>query len=233
MTVRAGQRVLLDAASLALPARGLLGIVGANGAGKSTLLRAAIGVTPLASGAIELAGRPVASWSRRDRAARLGYLPQTTTSHWDLTVRELLTLQTPQCDPQLIATCQLGALLHRPVASLSGGERARAWLARALAHQPAVLLADEPAAHLDVPHHHQLMQLLRAQAQSRAVAVVLHDLHVASRYCDRLVLMSQGRIVADGAPAEVLTPPLLAQAFGPGIATTRAAGWQFFTGTGD
>ena len=72
VTVRAGQRVLLDAASLALPARGLLGIVGANGAGKSTLLRAAIGVTPLASGAIELAGRPVASWSRRDRAARLG-----------------------------------------------------------------------------------------------------------------------------------------------------------------
>ena len=232
LRVRAGGRALLDGVSLQVPPRGLLGIVGPNGAGKSSLLRAALGLLPLQAGQVWLDGRPLAAWTARERAACIGYVPQQALSHWDLTVQELLSLQRPRrADwlPQLIAACELQALLGRRFATLSGGEKARANLARALVHEPALLLADEPAAHLDIPHHHRLMAMLRAQSAARAVVVVLHDLHVASRYCDRLVLMAEGRLLADGPPERVLETARLRQAFGAPVSAHAAGAWRFFS----
>ncbi|RYY91958.1 MAG: ABC transporter ATP-binding protein [Comamonadaceae bacterium] len=232
LRVQAGGRTLLDGVSLQVPPRGLLGIVGPNGAGKSSLLRAALDLLPLQAGQVQLDGRALAQWTPRERAARIGYVPQQAHSHWDLTVQELLSLQRPRhADwlPQLIEACELDALLGRRFATLSGGEKARASLARALVHEPALLLADEPAAHLDIPHHHRLMAMLRAQSASRAVVVVLHDLHVASRHCDRLVLMAEGRVLADGTPAQVLEPARLQQAFGAPVSVHEAGAWRFFS----
>lgn len=232
LRVQAGGRTLLDGVGLQLPPRGLLGIVGPNGAGKSSLLRAALGLLPLQAGQVQLDGRPLGQWTARERAVRIGYVPQQALSHWDLTVQELLSLQRPRHAgwlPQLIEACELQALLQRRFATLSGGEKARASLARALVHEPALLLADEPAAHLDIPHHHRLMALLRAQSAARAVVVVLHDLHVASRHCDRLVLMAEGRVLAEGAPAEVLEATRLHQAFGAPVSAHEAGAWRFFS----
>jgi len=226
--VQVRAQTLLTDINAQVPARGLLGIVGGNGAGKSTLLRAALGLVSVTAGQVALCGRPITDWSLRDRAARLGYVPQNTQAHWDLTVRELLSLQTVQWPATLLGDCALEPLLDRHMHTLSGGERARAWLARALVHQPALLLADEPGAHLDIPHHHHLMQLLKAQARARAVVVVLHDLHIASRYCDHLLLLSHGHLLASGSPDQVLSETLLSTAFGADIVKRQAGDWQVF-----
>jgi len=222
------ERTLLTGVSAQVAPRGLVGIVGPNGAGKSTMLRAALGLASVCRGQVLLAGRAITDWSARARAAWIGYVPQTTDAHWDITVRELLGLQRASWPEALLATCELETLLDRRLRTLSGGERARAWLARALVHQPALLLVDEPGAHLDLPHHHRMMTLLKSQTRVRAVVVVLHDLHMASRYCDQILLLSQGRLLASGAPTNVLNETLLSKAFRADIAMRRAGDWQVF-----
>lgn len=231
LRVQASGRTLLDGIDLAIPERGLFGIVGPNGSGKTTLLRAALGLVRPREGRIALLGRALDQWKPAELARHIGYVAQHGESHWDLTVREMLQLQRPgrAPDPALVARFELDALIDRRHASLSGGERARVGVARALAHDPRLLVADEPAAHLDIPHHHRLMALLRDSARTRAVLVVLHDLHVASTWCDRLALLGQGRLVATGSPAEVLSDERLAQAYGPGIAAFSNGGLRFFT----
>ena len=228
-TVRAAGRTLVDALDLDVPERGLVGLVGPNGAGKSTVLRAAAGLQPLCAGDATLAGRPLARWPRAERARRLGYLPQSFDSHWDLTVAELLALALAPPSAELLARCELDALLARRFATLSGGERARALLARTLAHDPPLLLADEPAAHLDIPHQHRLMALLAERARLRAVVVVLHDLHLAAAWCDRVALLAGGRLLADGPPSQVLTEDLLARAYGHRVQRVDARPGAFFT----
>lgn len=231
VVTRAGRgRVLLDRVSLSIPERGLFGIVGPNGSGKTTLLRTALGLMPPSSGRVLLQGRSLPQWPAREFARHVGYVAQQGASHWDLSVTEMLRLNAPALSPGLIESCELGPLLARRFATLSGGEKARVSVARALAHDPALLLADEPAAHLDIPHHHRLMAMLRETARERAVVVVLHDLHVASTWCERIVLVSQGRLLAHGAPAEVLTPALLSAAYGAPIGSHEADGLHFFTG---
>lgn len=224
------RRLLLDGVSLAIPERGLLGIVGPNGSGKTTLLRTALGLTPLASGRVLLRGRALKDWPAREFARHIGYVAQQGASHWDLSVNEMLRLNAPTLSAELVERCELAPLLSRRFATLSGGEKARVSVARALAHGPALLLADEPAAHLDIPHHHRLMAMLRETAAQRAVVVVLHDLHVASAWCERLALFSGGRLLAHGAPAEVLTPRLLSAAYGAPIASHEVGALRFFTG---
>jgi ABC-type cobalamin/Fe3+-siderophores transport system ATPase subunit len=225
-----GARRLLDAVDLAIPARGLVGIVGPNGSGKTSLLRAALGLLPCDAGAVRIDGRSLADWPARALAGHVGYMAQHATSHWDLRVDEMLGLQAAALPAALLGRCELAPLLHRRFATLSGGEKARVGVARALAHDPRLLLADEPAAHLDIPHHHRLMALLRETSRERAVVVVLHDLHVAGLYCDRLVLMAGGRLLAHGPPEVVLAPQLLARAYGEPIDAHRAGGLRFFTG---
>jgi iron complex transport system ATP-binding protein len=222
-----GQAVLSDL-TVELPAAGLIGLIGPNGAGKSTLLRCLAGLQVPDRGRVNLGGRPLLSLPLRQRGRTLAYLAQSAPIHWPLTVERLVALgRLPHLGPwsgpattdaaairSAMANCSVGHLAERCVTSLSGGERALALLARTLAVQPQILLVDEPVAGLDPCHQLQVMELLASQAASgRLVIVVLHDLTLASRFCHRLLLLKQGRLMRDGIPATVLQPDILAAAY--------------------
>lgn len=208
---------LLHTVNLEVPQRGLFGIVGPNGAGKSSLLRAVLGLLPLKSGQLSICGRPHDSWRADELARHIGYVPQKVHSHWDLRVDEILQLAGSQLDPKLYCRLELAPLLHRAFNALSGGEQARVAIARALAHHPALLLADEPAAHLDLPHQHDLMQQLHELSATRAIVIVLHDFHLASRYCSKVALLNKGTIQHCGPPEQVLSAASLSEVYGKQI----------------
>jgi len=216
--LQVGQRLVNI--NLNLRAGEMLGVIGANGAGKSTLLHCLAGIQTY-QGSIELAGTPLAAVAERQRAQQLGFLPQNSQSAWALSVRDVISLgRLPWGDNNLEAIAQAATVaqvqdwLDRPVEQLSGGQQARVWLARVLAGQPRLLLADEPVASLDLFQQQNVLRLLRRYAQSgRAVMLSIHDLSLAARYCDRLCLLHEGHLLALGTPAEVLTGPHLQQAF--------------------
>lgn len=218
----AGQPIL-HGVSAAMQGGELVGIIGPNGAGKSTLLRALLGLIPY-QGQVHLNGQDIRSFNAKDRAKQIAYLPQGQTVHWPLLVERLVGLgRLPHLGPlsriaaadrdaieQAMQRTHVTHLKDRDATSLSGGERARVMLARALAVEAEALLADEPLANLDPAHQLDVMELLRAEAQNGALVItVLHDLPLAARYCDRLILLHHGRIAADGAPQQILTPDLL------------------------
>jgi ABC-type cobalamin/Fe3+-siderophores transport system ATPase subunit len=229
VSVRTGQKALLSNVSVEWPRCGLFGLVGPNGAGKSTLVRSALGLQPLSDGEIRLGGRSLQQWRPRALAQQVGYVPQHIHSHWDLTVRELLQLSLTPPSDELLHDFELMPLLNRRFNTLSGGEQARAAIARAMAHRPALLLADEPAAHLDLPHQHALMRLLRACASRSAVLIVLHDLHLAARYCDRVTMLAQGQLVQNGPPTIVLDDETLTRAYADPMQRLSFANQSFFT----
>ncbi len=225
VTVRLGARTALDAVTAAVSGHELVGLIGPNGAGKSTLLRTMAGLLDPAAGTVALNGRPFAAIGRADRARRIGYLPQDGTIHWALPVAEIVLMgrlphlrgwQRPGARDRAIADAAMAALDNaglaaRPATRLSGGERARVLLARALAGEPDILLADEPVAGLDPYHRLEVMEHLGGlAARGTGVVVVLHDLALAARFCHRLVLLAGGRVAAEGAPAAVLTAERLA-----------------------
>ncbi|MCY1281447.1 Fe(3+) dicitrate transport ATP-binding protein FecE [compost metagenome] len=227
LSVALDGRQLLAELSLELPPGELLGVIGPNGAGKSSLLKAIAHLLPYA-GQIEQDGVALARLPPRQRALRLAYLGQGDGSGWPLRLRDYVALgrlphrapwQRPGADDAAavaaaIAQMGLGELAARRFDQLSGGERARARLARALAVGSPLLLADEPVAALDPFHQLNVMELLRRQcAQGRSALVVLHDLTLASRFCDRLLLLDRGRPVACGTPRQVLTPKHLQQVY--------------------
>ena len=227
--VRLSARTIVSGVSANLSAGSLIGVIGPNGAGKSTLIRAIMGLIPVAAGAIRIDGRPLAEMGRKDMARHLAYLPQGQTLHWPLTVERLVALgRLPHLAPfsrmaesdraaieDAMERADIAYLRHRSAMELSGGERARAMLARALAVGAKGLVADEPLASLDPGHQIDVMELLAREARGGALVVtVLHDLTMAARYCDRLLLLDQGRLAADGPPATVLTPDLLATIYG-------------------
>lgn len=219
-------RTLLQGVSLALVPGELLGIVGTNGAGKTTLLRALVGLIPPTSGQVTLAGQALGSWAATAKARQMAYLPQGHALHWPLPGREVVALgRLPFGDAErdtgraaietAMQATDTQSFANAAVQNLSGGERARVMLARVLAGNPAVLLADEPLAALDPAHQLRMMALLQSQAiAGRAVIVVLHDLSLAARFCSRVVVLHQGSLLADGAPTSVLDDDTLAQAFG-------------------
>ncbi|WP_422043974.1 ABC transporter ATP-binding protein [Roseateles sp.] len=227
--VRAGKIALLSDLNLQLPRCGLFGLVGPNGAGKSTLVRAALGLQATSRGEVRLRGRRLQDWRPRELAQQVGYVPQHIHSHWDLTVRELLQLSLAPPTAELLQDFELEPLLARRFNTLSGGEQARAAIARAMAHEPALLLADEPAAHLDLPHQHALLRLLQACAARAAVVIVLHDLHLAARYCDQVAVLSQGRLLHHGPPDAALDGASLAQAYQAPVQRVSSTGQSFFT----
>ena len=227
--VRLGGRDAIRGVDAVLSGGLLTGVIGPNGAGKSTLMRASLGLLPLAGGRVLLDGVPLAGLSPRQLARRLAYLPQGQTLHWPLAVERLVALgRLPHLAPfsklgdedmaaieAAMARADVTAFRHRNALELSGGERARVMLARTLAIGADALIVDEPLASLDPGHQLEVMELLRAEARNGAMVIaVLHDLALAARYCDRLLLMNDGHLVADGRPAEVLRAERLAAVYG-------------------
>ena len=228
MVVRLGGNLVVDGATFNLDGGELTVLIGPNGAGKTTLMRALAGLVP-AEGRIEIEGRPLATLSVRDRARRIAYLPQGHVFHWPMPVEAVVALgrypyadafsAVTDADRQAIAKALAAtgteSFAHRAVTTLSGGERARVALARALACEAPILLADEPTVSLDPRHQLVVMELLaRAAHDGGAVLAIGHDLALAARFADRIVIMDRGRLVADGAPRDVLTTERIAAVFG-------------------
>jgi iron complex transport system ATP-binding protein len=222
-SVSLGDRRVLDGVDLTVSAGELVGVLGPNGAGKTTLLRAALGLAKLTSGSAFLSGRDVAELRPGERAARVAYLPQERRLAWSLAAWRVASLGAVDRPPGLareaaleaLARVEMSGLADRGVLEMSGGERARVLLARLLATRAPLLVADEPVAGLDVEAQFHTLDLLREEAEAgRAVVVTLHDLTLAARACDRVVVIDQGRIVADGPVGEVLTPACLEEIFG-------------------
>lgn len=197
-------------------------IVGPNGAGKSTLLAALAGLIP---GNVTLNGQPLSAMAARERAMAIGYLPQHGDVAWNLSVESLVRLgrlphrTSRDIDNRAVAgalgTMALDDLAQRPVGTLSGGERARALLARALAGQPEWVLADEPLASLDLGHARSLMMHFRALAHGgKGVVLVLHDLAQAINHADQVIVLDRGRMAGSGAPDAALDSAVIEQVWG-------------------
>lgn len=224
-----GRRPVLHGIDAVLESGQLIGVIGPNGAGKSTLVRAILALLAPSAGGVRIDGTDVAAMARTDLARRIAYLPQGQTLHWPLSVERLVALgRLPHLAPfsrigeadhaaieRALVLADAAPLRDRVATELSGGERARVLLARALAVEAPALIADEPLASLDPGHQLDVMDLLQRQAAGGALTIaVLHDLTLAARYCDRLLLLHQGRLVADGPPAAVLTEERLAEVYG-------------------
>lgn len=222
-----GPRRILDIETLTLRPGEVTAVIGPNGAGKSTLLQALAGLAPPRAGVIALGEHSLLRLDPKNRARRIGFLPQIAEVAWPLEVRTLVGLglipfgvqDASASDGRIdhaLREMGVAALAARRFDTLSGGERARVLLARAIVGDPEWLIADEPLAGLDPAHVIEACDALarRAKEAGRGVVITLHDLTVASRIADRIILLSEGRIVADGAASQALTPEALRGVYG-------------------
>ena len=227
-SVDLGGREELSSFTFGVKGGELVGVVGANGAGKSTALKLLCGLHTPRTGSVTLDGEPLANLERAEIGRRIAYLPQDRTVHWGLTSERIVALgRLPHRsfsaaesarDGEAVASAMqrmdVAALKDRSISELSGGERARVLMARALAQEARYLIADEPTAGLDPAHALALFsELARLAADGHGVIVALHDLSLAARFATRLVLMKHGRCLADGPPAAVLSSSNLEAAF--------------------
>ena len=219
-----GQRAVLDSVDAELQAGELLIVIGPNGSGKTTLVRALSGVILADARELSIAGTPLVRLQRRDIARRLAVMPQETAVPFPYSVREMIAMgRAPWLGPlgregasdrdivdAALAELGLVAFAGRDYTSLSGGEKQRVLLARALAQNAPAWLLDEPTAHMDLGHRLQTFAWLRdwigAEPEMRAVLLVTHDLALAARFADRVLLLAGGRVAAQGPPVEVFTP---------------------------
>lgn len=228
LSVALGQRQVIAGLSCEVKAGAFVGLIGPNGSGKSTLLRAVMGLIG-SIGRVELAGADLLAMPPGERAKLVAYLPQDGQVVWPIAVEDLVMLgraphRTGFAPPseadvrtvaRAVATMDLEDLRHRSARELSGGERARALIARALAQDTPVLIADEPTAGLDPSHQITLMETFRDKAREGCTVIAsLHDLALSAQWCDRLILLNSGSIVAAGSPSEVLTANALASVYG-------------------
>jgi len=229
------QRPALDGISMTVPDGCLYAVLGPNGSGKSTLMRSLMGVLKPSSGGTYIDGREVGTWNRRELARAVGAVAQSETLAFPLTVREMVGMgRYPHLGPlsgesdsdreavaAALAECDVTEFISRDVTTLSGGERQRVRIARALAQQPRALLLDEPTLSLDIRHEMAILELLRRSADSGlTVIVVTHGLDLAARFADRMLLLSQGNVAAEGTPAEVMTEPTLAGVYAWPVSVT-------------
>lgn len=211
----------LEHVSLQLDDGEVLGLIGPNGSGKSSLLNV-LGNVINAAGGLTMQDEPIHGLTDLERAKKIGLLPQEAAVSWSLLVEDVVALgRLPWRDNdsaminEAIDKTGIRQLLGRRVDKLSGGERARVWLARVLAGAPRVLLADEPVASLDIHHQLSVMNVLKQHATpGKGVIVALHDLALAARFCDRLCLLHEGKVVAIGEISEVLTEDILFRTYG-------------------
>ncbi len=228
VTVAIEGRTLVHGVDLRVDAGEVVGLVGPNGAGKSTLLRAATGVRGC-EGSVHVEGRLLSDIPRAELYRHVAVVQQLPEAPLAMTVQDLVMLgryphlgllrresaHDHEVTRSAMARAGCGHLAERRLGTLSGGERRRAFIARALAQEPRLLLLDEPTANLDADAQAQVLELLRdLAADGVGVLVVLHDLTFAAAFCDRLVLMDGGRVVASGAPETVLAPEHVAQVYG-------------------
>jgi iron complex transport system ATP-binding protein len=234
------ERRALDDVSLRVGVSTFYGVVGPNGSGKSTLLRVLLGLLRPESGSARFDGQPVAHWSRRALAQRVGVVAQDEETVFPVAVRALVTMgRYPHVGPwrplrrkdhdaveRALARCEVTEFSERPISTLSGGERQRARLARALAQEPQAYALDEPTAALDIAHEMTIFELLArlVRDDGATVLVVTHNLNLAARYADRLLLLERGRVVAEGTPTEVLTQERVERVWGWPVRIARHAG---------
>lgn len=226
VSVRLGGRDVVHDVTASIASGQVVGIVGANGSGKSTLLRTIYRAVAPATGRVRVDGTDVRSLSNRRAACTVSVMLQDAPTDFDLSVEETVMLgrgphhatfgrDTPEdlriVEDAMIRTDVVG-LADRMVATLSGGQRQRVMLARALAQQTPVMVLDEPSNHLDISHQHELMSTVRGLGCT--VIAALHDLNLAAQYCDAVLVLSGGELIAGGRPAEVLTPALIRHVFG-------------------
>lgn len=231
LTVRyaGAERPALDRVSLEVPSGRLVSVLGPNGSGKSSLVRALLGVLPLASGSATMGDRGTREWKRVDLARSVGVVSQSESIAFPLTVFELVAMgRYPHIGPlsteseadraavrRALAACDIEPLARRDVTTLSGGEFQRARIARALAQEPSALVLDEPTSSLDIRHQMAILELLRRSADAgMTVLLVTHSLDLAAQFSDRMLLLSEGRVAAEGTPAEVLRQEILTEVYG-------------------
>ena len=231
LTVRVGEgRAILEDASIDIRAGEIHALVGPNGAGKTTLFGVLAGDVAAQAGEVTPDDRPIAGWRPRALAQQRAVLLQENTVTFPFSAEQVVRMgrtpwaRTPAADDDddVVASAmgltEVTALSARAVTSLSGGERARVALARVIAQSTGILLLDEPTAALDLKHHEDVMRLIRSRADAGvAVAIVLHDLNAALAHADRVTLLSEGRVVASGPPAEVLTAPRIEEVYGQAV----------------
>jgi len=242
VTVSLGGREVLDNVNFESKRGEVVGLIGPNGAGKTTLLRVLTGLMTPNRGTVTLEGIELTSIPRTSRAKRIAYLPADAPVYWPLRVDRLVTLgRIPhsglrhgldEADIEMtesaMARTDVLDLSSRVVSSLSNGERARVLIARALAVEPEILLADEPVSSLDPYHQLQVMELLRDIAMdNRIVVAVLHDLTLAARFCDRIALIHGGRITHQGLPEDVLTSDIVRSVYRVETVTASTSAGDF------
>ena len=229
VTVTLGGREVVREVTAEIETGHWVALIGPNGAGKTSLLRAVAGLLPC-DGSVLLEGAPLSELGRRERAKRLALVPQEPRTPPWLTVAEYVLMgRTPYLRPlasegeadhdaaaRALSRLDLDELAERTLGTLSGGERQRVVVARALAQEASIVLLDEPTASLDIGHQQQALDLLDTLRETEGLTLVaaMHDLTLAAQYADRVLLLDQGRVVADGAPADVLTEAALAQHYG-------------------
>ncbi len=232
-------RAALQDVDLRVSRGGFHAIIGPNGCGKTTLLRLLLGTLDPDGGSVDYDGRPVREWDRRELARRVGVVPQNEELVFPLSTRELVAMgRYPHLGAlrgesardraavrEAMATCDIVELADRPFGTLSGGERQRARVARALAQKPDTLVLDEPTASLDISHEMGIFELLRGLTDvGVTVVMVTHNLNVAARYADRLLLLDRGRTAAEGTAEQVLRPGTLEAVYRWPVARTSHPG---------
>lgn len=227
VSVTLGGAPILDGVSVAVPGQSFVALVGPNGAGKTTLLRTINGVLPPDSGSVAIDESDVQSLSRRDTARLVATVPQDTNISFEFSVRDVVAMgRTPHRSrlqraddtnivERALQRVRIAHLADRPVGSVSGGERQRVLLARALAQDAPAMVLDEPTASLDINHQVRTLELVRDLVDEGTTALAaIHDLDLAARFCDSIVVLSDGHVLADGPPESVLTESVIEQAFG-------------------